>query len=138
VILALLNFFGQRPTASSATAQGASLEMSTPSRLRGGLIFQSRFRFSADHTLRHPVLELSDDWFESMTLNSIQPQPVDEERGDNGIRLLFGKLAEGKTASVYLEWSVNPTNVSSRTETATLLDGDQPLTSVDRHVVIFP
>ncbi len=138
LIAGLFNVFGQRPSQSSASAQGATLRVSTPTRLRGGLIFQTRVSFSADHTLRHPVLELSDPWFESMTLNSIQPAPVSEARGADGVRFLFGKLGGGKTAAVYLEWSVNPTNVGSRTETATLLDGSRPLASVDRNVVTFP
>jgi hypothetical protein len=138
VVLALVGFFGQRPSETQASGQGASLGVSTPERLRGGLIFQTRFSFRADQTLRHPVLELSNNWFDGVTLNSIQPAPISEARGEHGVRLLFGKLSAGKTDTVYLEWSMNPTTVGSRDLTATLLDGDSTLTSVNRHLIVFP
>jgi hypothetical protein len=136
--LALWSFFGQRPTETSASARGVSFQLSSPTRLRGGLIFQTRISFRAAHTLRHPVVELSDNWFDGVTLNSIQPAPVSEARGSHGVRLLMGKLAGGKSETLYLEWSVNPTTVGGRDLTATLLDGDRVLTTIERHVIFFP
>jgi|1186.fasta_scaffold00299_3 hypothetical protein len=138
MVLALFNFFGQRPSETSATGQGASLRVSVPSRLRGGLIFQSRFTFSADHVLRHPALELSDNWFDGMTLNTTEPAAIAEGRGSDGLRFSYGKAAAGKSQTVYFEWSVNPTTAGSRDLTATLLDGDRVLTTVDRDLVVFP
>jgi hypothetical protein len=38
-LLALVNFFGQRPSRSNASAATASLAVSAPARVRGGLLY---------------------------------------------------------------------------------------------------
>ena len=41
--------------------------------------------------------------------------------------------------TVWLEWSVNPTNLAwNRPEQLVLADGTEPLVSVTRHVTVFP
>ncbi len=135
---ALLNVFGQDPSTASSTANGASLSLSGPTRLRGGLIFQTRFQISSSQAVKDARLALSPGWFESMTLNSTSPQASAETYGAGGVRYSFGSLRPGETKTVWMEWSVNPTNVATRDETATLYDGKAPLTTVHRTVTIFP
>ena len=48
------------------------------------------------------------------------------------------QVRTGETKTVWMEWSVNPTDVATRHETATLYDGKTPLTTVHRTVTIFP
>ena len=81
---------------------------------------------------------MSPGWFESMTLNSTSPQASAETYGAGGVRYSFGALRPGEAKTVWMEWSVNPTNVATRHETATLYDGKTPLTTVHRTVTIFP
>jgi hypothetical protein len=41
-IVALFNVFGQKPTTTTSSAEAATLSVTAPDRLRGGLIFQVR------------------------------------------------------------------------------------------------
>ncbi len=138
VVAALSDFFGQEPSTASSTANGASLGISGPTRLRGGLIFQTRFQFSSSRTVKDARIALSPSWFESTTLNSTSPQATSESFGAGGVRYSFGSLRPGETKTVWMEWSVNPTDVATRHETVTLYDGMTPLTTVHRTVTIFP
>src|SRR5437588_8897793 len=72
-VLGLINFFGQHPVVSRASGPDASLKVSAPDRLRGGLIYQVRFDIRARKQLAHPTLILDRGWFESMTLNALAP-----------------------------------------------------------------
>jgi uncharacterized membrane protein YcaP (DUF421 family) len=59
-----------------------ALEVQSPSRLRGGLIFQTRITIHARTRIAHPTLVLQHGWFESMSVNSIVPDTASQiERG---------------------------------------------------------
>ncbi|MGG7378411.1 hypothetical protein ACQ7B2_06505, partial [Escherichia coli] len=47
VLLALLNGYGQRPADSVARVPAATMRLSAPERVRGGLFFQSRLDITA-------------------------------------------------------------------------------------------
>lgn len=138
IVAALFNVFGQDPSTASSSANGATLSISGPTRVRGGLIFQTRFQISSSQAVKDARIALSPGWFESMTLNSTSPQPSTETYGAGAVRFAFGSLRPGETKTIWLEWSVNPTNVATRHETATLYDGKTPLTTLHRTVTIFP
>jgi hypothetical protein len=74
-ILALLNVFGQRPTMTSAHTVAADLVVTAPARLRSGLIFQVRVRVTAHQDLAKPQLVFDPGWWESMSENSMAPNP---------------------------------------------------------------
>src|SRR3954452_10541547 len=78
LLLGLLGMFGQRPTTTTAETSDARLEVSAPEHIRGGLLYQARFRIQARRELKDATLVLSDGWLEGMTLNTIEPSPVGE------------------------------------------------------------
>jgi len=61
----------------------ASLTVSSPPRVRGGLLYQARIRVKARRALKQPSLVLDQGWFEQTTINTIEPQPS-QEQTDNG------------------------------------------------------
>ena len=138
VVAALLNAFGQRPSTTSASGQGASLQVDAPKRLRGGLLFQARFRFRSRVGISKPVLVLDPGWQESMTLNSTEPAATDEGIRAGGLEFEFAPLPAGKQFTFWTEWQVNPTNLGRHDEDVALYDGDHLLTRLDRTVTVFP
>jgi hypothetical protein len=137
-VLALLNVFGQRPTVSSAHGVAADLEVTAPARLRSGLIFQVRVEVFAHRALSMPQLTFSQGWWESMSENSIAPNPTDETSSNGRVVLTYNKLSAGHTLIVWLYFQVNPTNVGKRSEDIALADGSSPITSIHRSLTIFP
>jgi hypothetical protein len=137
-VLALLNVFGQRPTVSSAHARAADLKVTAPARLRSGLIFQVRVQVVAHRAISVPQLIFSQGWWESMSENSVEPNPTDETSSNGRVTFTYDKLAAGHTLIVWLYFQVNPTNVGKRSEDVELNDGSNLITSVHRSLTIFP
>jgi hypothetical protein len=137
-VLALLGVFGQAPSTSSAVSPAASLRVTAPTRLRGGLIFQVRVEVVARREIGQLQLSFDKGWWESMSVNSIAPEPSNETSHDGKVVLSYGGLPAGKSLSTWIYFQVNPTNVGKRREDVVLLDGAKPLLSVHRSLTIFP
>jgi hypothetical protein len=135
---ALLNLFGQRPSTSRAGGPDAVLEVRAPEHLRGGLIFQARFDVTARRRLKEPTLVLQSGWFESMSVNSIEPSPSKEESRNGTVRLTFEPVEAGDTMTAWIYFQVNPTNVGRRSQDAEIQDGQQVLAAVHRSVTVLP
>lgn len=137
-ILALLNVFGQRPTTTSAHTLAADLVVTAPARLRSGLIFQVRVQVTAHQDIEKPQLVFDPGWWESMSENSMAPNPGSETNENGRIVLSYNKLAAGHTLLAWLYFQVNPTNVGKRREDVELDDGSTRITYVHRSLTIFP
>lgn len=137
-ILALLNVFGQRPTTVSARALGADLAVTAPARLRSGLIFQVRVQVTAHENLAKPQLVFSPGWWDSMSENSMEPNPSSQTNLDGSVVLSYTPLAAGHKLTVWLYFQVNPTNVGKRREDVELDNGATVITHVHRSLTIFP
>ena len=137
-ILALLNVFGQRPTTTSAHAPAADLVVTAPARLRSGLIFQVRVKVTAHQDIQKPQLVFDPGWWESMSENSMAPNPSSETNENGRVVLSYTKLAAGHTLIAWLYFQVNPTNVGERREDVELDDGATPIAYVHRSLTIFP
>jgi hypothetical protein len=137
-ILALLGFFGQKPSTSSAASPAASMSITAPSRLRGGLIFQVRVRVVAHREIKQLQLQFDRGWWNSMSVNSLAPEPSEETSDDGKVVLSYGKLPAGQSLICWIYFQVNPTNVGNRREDVSLLDGSSQLLHIHRSLTIFP
>jgi hypothetical protein len=137
-VLALFNVFGQRPSAHTLVAPEASLKISAPSHLRGGLLYQARFHVTARQDLKDATLVLGSGWLEGTTVNTIEPSPVSEASNNGRLSLELGHIPAGESYLLFMQFQVNPTNVGRRTRSVELMDGDTSLLSYHNTVSIFP
>jgi hypothetical protein len=137
-LTALANVFGQHPDSSVASAPFASLQVQSPTRLRGGLIFQTRITVHARSSIPHPALILDRGWFESMSVNSIVPDPVSQSSEDGTVHLTLAPLAAGHSTTVWIYFQVNPTNIGHRSEDVVLQGPHGKRLAVHRSVTVFP
>ena len=137
-ILALLNAFGQKPVTTQASAPAASLSVTAPTRLRGGLIFQVRVTIVAHREIRHPTIVFDRGWWDSMSENSIAPNPVSESSRNGRVALSYDRLGAGRTLVSSIYFQANPTNVGTRREDVELDDGATPLVTVHRSLTVWP
>ncbi len=139
VVLAVFNVFGQRPATSQAAGRGVHLEVSTPARVRGGLIFQTRVDVRTSRRIAKPTLVLGGGWFDGMTLNSYQPPATAQVPRGSAVTFTYPPLRDGGHMTVWLEWSVNPTNLAwSRPESIALDDGATRLVDLTPSITVFP
>jgi hypothetical protein len=137
-VLALLNVFGQHPTTSSASSPAVSVNVTAPARLRSGLIFQVRTQVLARRDVGQLQIAFDKGWWESMSVNSIVPEPTEETSENGRVVLSYGKLPAGQTLVSWIYFMVNPTNVGKRTENIDVLDGSNVLVHIHRALTIFP
>jgi hypothetical protein len=138
LLLALLDVFGQRPSSHSVGSGAARLEISAPGSVRGGLLFQARFTIETEQELKDATLVLGSGWLDGLTVNTIEPGPVNEASRDGRLALELGHLPAGARHVLYLEYQVNPTTVGRRTLRVELDDGELPILSTERTLTIFP
>ena len=138
-LAALLNVFGQETTTSRASAPAATLEVRTPPRVRGGLLFNTRIAVHARRTLQQPTLVLDHGYFESTTFNGVVPDPKNWSSASDGRpELVYEKLAAGHTLIVWISWQANPPDAAHRSDAVELRDGTSPIARVKRTVTVFP
>ena len=138
LLLGLANVFGQRPQTDTASADGVRLEVYSPSKLRGGLFFMSRFTIEAKRELEAATLVLDPGWLEGITLNTVEPSPVGEANRDGRLALDLGRIPAGTKHVLFLHFQVNPTNIGRRAQDVELTDGETPVLKLDRTVTVFP
>jgi hypothetical protein len=137
-LLALLNVFGQHPETSTASSPAASLVLSAPSRVRGGLLFQARFNVNARSKIKSAILVLDPGWLEGMTTNTIQPEPESVEGRDGRLVLHLGEIERGHSFVLFMQFQANPTYVGHREQTVRLFDGSTKLAQINHNVTVFP
>ena len=137
-LLALLNLFGQRPSTTTADGQAATLKVYAPVRVRSGLLYGARFTITARRELKQATLVLDPGWLEAMTLNTIEPSPVDEASDDGRLSFELGRIPAGRIHRLFLDFQVNPNNVGHRSQDVELYDGETKLLQVDRSITVFP
>ena len=137
-VLALFGVFGQRTDHTQAQAPEATLTLSGPSRLRGGLLYQSKFQVEAHQDLAKPKLALDEGFFNGLTVNTIEPQASQELNRNGHVVLEYDTLSAGQKLTVWIQYQVNPTTVGSRTIRVELDDGATPITSISKNVRVFP
>ena len=137
-VLALAGVFGQRPSSTRAEAAPATMSISAPDAVRGGLLFQARFTIEASQALKDATLVLNQAWLDGLTVNTIEPSPVNEASRNGSLALSLGHLPAGAKYVLYMEFQVNPTTVGTRTLRAELEDGDLPVVSITRDLRVFP
>jgi hypothetical protein len=137
-LAALFDGFGQASAIHTAQGFGVSLTVDAPDRVRGGLMFTSRFTVQAKAPVNDVRLLLEPGWFQGTTFNGIAPQPASESSRDGWTEFDFGKLESGQSFTVWMSWQVNPTNVGRHAADVALYDGDRRIARVHRTVTIAP
>jgi hypothetical protein len=137
-VLALLNVFGQRSTTTSVDSPKATLSVRAPARLRGGLLYQTRFTVTAHEQIKSLSLVLSPGWFDGLTVNAAEPQPSQEASSNGSVALSYGAVDAGKRLIAFIYWQANPTTVADRNVTVDLYDGATHLAHVNRNLTVLP
>ena len=138
VVLALLNVFGQRQSKSRASSAVATMTVSSPPRVRGGLLYQARIHVHAHRAIQQPNIVLDEGWFQQTTVNAIEPQPSNESSQGGGVQLSYDAMKPGDTLVVWVYFQVNPTNIGRHHTDVQLDDGSKQLLLVNRRQFNFP
>jgi hypothetical protein len=138
LVAGLLNVFGQRPTKTDASVGAASLSVSAPERVRGGLYYQSRFHIVAHQDLRDARLVLSSSWGEGLTINTIEPSPLGAASRNGDFSYDLGHIPAGESFILFVQQQVNPTTIGRRTQRVELWDGERHLLTIQRPFTVWP
>jgi hypothetical protein len=138
VVAALLNAFGAKPQTQEASAAAASLKITAPERVRGGLLYQARLQIHAKEAIGAPTLVFDKGWIEETTINTVQPEPAETTSDPKHLKLRYPPLTPGRTLNVYISLQANPNDVGTHDANVALYDADEEIASIDRTQVNFP
>lgn len=138
VLAALLNAFGQHPTATVAATDRAKLTVFAPTRARSGLIYAARFRVDARHELKKALLVLDGGWADGYTVNGEAPQPLGEASADGKPSFELGHIRAGQQYTFWISLQVNPTTIGFHRQNVWLYDGNTLIAVVKRSIMIYP
>ena len=137
-IFAVLNGFGQRASTATSTGAAAQLQVHSPERVRGGLLYQARITVKATQRIKRPRLVLDSGWFDGLTINTVQPDPSEHVNRNGRVGFLYDQLDPGKVLTVWIQYQVNPTTIGNQTQRVELDDGGTPLAQVERQLTVLP
>jgi hypothetical protein len=137
-IVGLFNVFGQRAVDSQTAATAATLTVHAPHAVRGGLLFEARFTVTAKQHIKDAVLELSPEWANGMTINTVEPQPSNESSDKGWLSLDLGELKGGDRFQLHLQYQVNPTTTGGKDLGVRLMDGQTLLATLQRQLQVWP
>lgn len=137
-VLALFGVFGQKPTTSYAHSPAVDAKVTAPARLRSGLIFQVHVEVRAHRSLKRLEVVFDRGWWDSMSVNSIVPEPTEESSENGQVVLDYGSLQAGDALSFWIYVQVNPTNVGKRREDVEVREDSTVLLHIHRSLTIFP
>lgn len=138
VVAALLNAFGARPQTEEAGAAAATLKITAPERVRGGLLYQARLQIHANEPIGAPTLVFDKGWIEETTINTVQPEPAATTSDPKHLKLRYPPLPPGRTLDVYIALQANPNDVGTHDANVALYDADEEIASINRTQVNFP
>jgi hypothetical protein len=138
IVAGLLNVFGARPSSSEAEGRAATLKVTAPERVRGGLLYQARLEIHAREAIGAPTLVFDRGWIEETTINTLEPEPAETTTDLGHLKVRYPPLPPGRTLTVYLSLQANPNNVGTHDGGVALYDADEPIASIDRTQVNFP
>jgi hypothetical protein len=138
VVAALLNVFGARPSTSEAVAPAATLKVTAPERVRGGLLYQARLEIHAREPIGAPTLVFDRGWVEETTINTLEPEPAETTTDLGHLKVRYPPMPPGRTLTVYVALQANPNDVGTHNAGIALDDADEEIASVDRTQVNFP
>jgi hypothetical protein len=138
VLAALLNAFGARPQTKEAVATAATLKITAPERVRGGLLYQARLQIHANEPIGAPTLVFDKGWIEETTINTVQPEPAETTSDPKHLKLRYPPLPPARTLDVYISLQANPNDVGTHNADVALYDADEEIASIDRTQVNFP
>jgi len=137
-VIALFNIFGQRADTALTNAPAATLAVHVPPAVRGGLLFETRFTITARQPIQDAVLRLSPEWADGLTINTIEPAPSDESSANGWLSFDLGAISAGDSYQLHMQYQVNPTTTGGRDLHVKLLDGTTTLTTLTRHLRVWP
>jgi hypothetical protein len=138
VVAALFNAFGAHPSTEEATTPAATLKVTAPERLRGGLLYQARLELHANEAIGAPTLVFDKGWIEETTINTLEPEPVETTSDLGHLKVRYPPLPPGRTVTVYIALQANPNDVGTHNADVALYDADEELATIDRTQVNFP
>jgi hypothetical protein len=101
-------------------------------------MYQARVEIEASRIVERPVLVLQDGWFDGMTINTLEPAPLDETARNGYLAFGFAALDAGDTLTVFIQLQANPTTFGRRSQAVILEDGGEPIARIDRTITVFP
>jgi len=137
--LALAGLFGGTTTDwRSVRNEAVALEVSVPRVMRSGVLFELRFRITAQRPFEDLHLAISPELLRDFTINTTIPQPAEESSEDGLFHLSYGPVQAGETVEIKIDGQVNPALFWGTEGRIAVFDGERELASMPLEIRVLP
>jgi hypothetical protein len=136
--LAAINTFGQEPVDSTTAGAKATLHLSAPTDVRGGLFWQAVVEIRVKQDIEFPRLVLDEGWTDGMQVNSIEPAASSENSRDGKLELSYDKLSAGDFVKIWFQFEADATYPGTRSFAIELDDQTDPIARISRDMKVWP
>jgi hypothetical protein len=134
----LFGLFGIRDTLTAA-GDGVRLAVEGPKRIRSGEYFEMLFTIETEREIRDAALSVDTRIWHDVTINTIIPQPTEEDFRDGSFEFHFGALPPGSRLAVKIDGQINPAYPPGLNEgKVAVVDGAAILAAVEYSMRILP
>jgi hypothetical protein len=138
ILAAGVGLFGARATVTAA-GSGVRLSVDGPIRIRSGEFFEMRFTVATERELRDAVLSIAPQIWHEVTINTMIPEPTEQDFAGGAFNFHFGALASGSQLVVKVDGQINPEYPPGMNRGAVVLaDGVETLAAIDYEMRVLP
>lgn len=138
VAVGLSGAAGGREVDRRTIGAGVELSVRAPRVLRNGELYEMRFAILTSRSIREPVVEVDEDLWEDMTVNTFMPAPAEESAAVGSYRFTFAPLAAGDSLLLKIDLQVNPPILGGNQGSVRVLDGEVPLVELPFEIEVLP
>lgn len=139
LVVALSGFLGGAPAPTlRATTNGATFAVTTPDRLRNGMLFETRIAAEAKRPIEDAVIAIPAAMWRDVTVNTLIPAPAEEEFVDGEFRFHFGRLEAGEKLGFKIDGQINPPRLGRSSGRLRLLDGEVEIVTLPISLKVIP
>lgn len=144
IVLGALVLWGASGLAGSRTeefevqAAPLALQVSMPTRLRNGEVYEVRVLVTAKERIGKVGIGVSPALWRDTTVNSMVPAPADETYEAGLLRFAYGAVEPGSTFEAKFDLQINPTRTGPDSGVVAVFDGDRKLADLPVHMRVLP
>lgn len=131
-------FGGDRAQWRRVHAPAADFLVRMPHVMRNGVFFEIRTQIRARRDMSDAVIAVDPALWRDMTINTMFPEPAEQEYRNGTVRLSYGPLRAGERIEAKFDGQINPVLLGGTKGAMALFDGDRSIAELPLDIRVFP
>ncbi|MBC2776620.1 hypothetical protein [Parasphingopyxis marina] len=122
----------------SANTRIAHLRISAPAIIRNGEFLETTVSIHARERIAEPAIRLDPSLWRDITINTVFPEPAEQEYASDQVVFSYGSLEPGDELSIKLDGQINPSLFAGTNGAIALYDGEREIATIPLSIRVLP